>query len=389
MVGGVCAALGHFTDVDPVIYRVTFAVLTIFGGAGLVLYLIGWLLIPEAGAPGSAVDRQLHRPGGRPSVPVLIGVGLAVVILAGIVSNNGGAGLALVIVAGIALLASRTQSPAPATSAPPPGWGVPASAYGPGSPPLGFDPGNYPPAATATSHAGDAGPPAYLPYGAQPAYVAPTGTAGAQPAAARPRPRSVLGLATGSVAVVLLGALLLIANLTGRQLSVARVIAAALIVVGCGLLVGAWFGRSRGLIALGCLLTVATLAAAAVSAVSVPVAGGAGNRTWAPASVAELRPLYQLGAGEATLDLSRLRAVDGRHVQARVGLGQLRVLVPWDVDVTVHGRTGAGNLTLFGDDRADRGLERRITDPGVGSTGSIDLDLKVGVGVIEVDRASA
>lgn len=387
VVAGVCAALGRYTDVDPVIYRVTFAVLTIFGGAGLVLYVLGWLVIPEQGAPGSVADRLLRsRPGSRPSVPVLIGIGLAVVILAGIVSNNGGAGLALVIVAGIALLASRAASSPAAT--PPPGWGAPTAAYGPTSQRPTTELPPYPPGTGALPYAGYAGPPAYSPYGVESAYGLPPADAGAHPVAARGRPRSVLGMVTASIAVVAVAVLLLIANLTGMHLSVAGVLATALVVVGLGLLVGTWLGRSRWLIALGALLTAATLTASAVSAISVPMAGGTGNRNWAPVSTAELRPSYELGAGDATLDLSRLTGLDGRHVEARVGLGQLKVLVPRDVDVTVHGKAGAGNLTLFGDDRAGRGLDRRVSDPGIGSTGSIDLDLKVGVGQVEVDRVS-
>jgi predicted membrane protein len=70
-----------------------------------------------------------------------------------------------------------------------------------------------------------------------------------------------------------------------------------------------------------------------------------------------------------------------------VGLGRLRVIVPRGLDVTVHGGAGAGNVTLFGDDRASRRVDRQVTDPGVASTGSITLDLRVGVGHVEVDRA--
>ena len=47
VVAGVAGGLGRWLDIDPVIFRVTFAVLTFFGGLGLVGYLIGYLLIPD------------------------------------------------------------------------------------------------------------------------------------------------------------------------------------------------------------------------------------------------------------------------------------------------------------------------------------------------------
>jgi phage shock protein C len=50
MLGGVAAGIADFLGVDPTIVRIVFAVLTVVGGgAGVVLYLAGWLLIPEEG----------------------------------------------------------------------------------------------------------------------------------------------------------------------------------------------------------------------------------------------------------------------------------------------------------------------------------------------------
>ena len=51
MLGGVAAGIADFLGVDPTIVRIVFAVLTVIGGgAGVVLYLAGWLLIPDEGA---------------------------------------------------------------------------------------------------------------------------------------------------------------------------------------------------------------------------------------------------------------------------------------------------------------------------------------------------
>ncbi|HEY3200498.1 MAG TPA: PspC domain-containing protein, partial [Actinomycetes bacterium] len=44
---GVCGGLGAYTNVDPIIFRVLFAVFSLFGGFGLLLYGVAWLFIPE------------------------------------------------------------------------------------------------------------------------------------------------------------------------------------------------------------------------------------------------------------------------------------------------------------------------------------------------------
>ncbi len=48
VLGGVCAGLAAYWDIDPVIIRVVFIVLVLLGGSGVLIYLILWLIIPEA-----------------------------------------------------------------------------------------------------------------------------------------------------------------------------------------------------------------------------------------------------------------------------------------------------------------------------------------------------
>jgi len=50
----VCAGLGAYFGVDPTLVRLAFVVLTVFGGAGVLLYLCAWLLIPEEDGPSIA-----------------------------------------------------------------------------------------------------------------------------------------------------------------------------------------------------------------------------------------------------------------------------------------------------------------------------------------------
>lgn len=47
-IGGVCSGLGAYFDIDPLIFKLIFVFLFIVGGSGILLYIILWVLIPEA-----------------------------------------------------------------------------------------------------------------------------------------------------------------------------------------------------------------------------------------------------------------------------------------------------------------------------------------------------
>jgi len=47
VIAGVCGGLGEYFTTDPVILRLILVVLVLFGGSGLVLYLLAWILIPR------------------------------------------------------------------------------------------------------------------------------------------------------------------------------------------------------------------------------------------------------------------------------------------------------------------------------------------------------
>jgi phage shock protein PspC (stress-responsive transcriptional regulator) len=48
IIGGVCAGLGAYFNWDPIIWRVLFGALVLAGGFGFALYLILWIVLPEA-----------------------------------------------------------------------------------------------------------------------------------------------------------------------------------------------------------------------------------------------------------------------------------------------------------------------------------------------------
>jgi phage shock protein C len=53
MLAGVAAGVARYLGVDVTIVRIAIAVLAVVGGAGVPLYLAGWLLIPEEGSDQS------------------------------------------------------------------------------------------------------------------------------------------------------------------------------------------------------------------------------------------------------------------------------------------------------------------------------------------------
>ena len=61
IVAGVCSGLADYTGVDVAIIRLVTVVLSVFGGAGLPLYLAAWLLIPLEGQTQSAAERLFNR----------------------------------------------------------------------------------------------------------------------------------------------------------------------------------------------------------------------------------------------------------------------------------------------------------------------------------------
>lgn len=47
MVGGVCGGLGEYFGIDSTIVRLIFALIVIYGGSGLILYIILWIVLPS------------------------------------------------------------------------------------------------------------------------------------------------------------------------------------------------------------------------------------------------------------------------------------------------------------------------------------------------------
>ena len=47
MIGGVCAGLAEYLDIDPTIVRIVWVLMVLFAGFGILLYIILWLNMPK------------------------------------------------------------------------------------------------------------------------------------------------------------------------------------------------------------------------------------------------------------------------------------------------------------------------------------------------------
>jgi phage shock protein C len=61
MIAGVCGGVGEYMGVKPNIVRLVVAILTVIGGSGGILYLLGWLLIPDESSDRSVAQQLVGK----------------------------------------------------------------------------------------------------------------------------------------------------------------------------------------------------------------------------------------------------------------------------------------------------------------------------------------
>lgn len=47
VLAGVCSGIGVYFNVDPVIVRLLWVIFAVAGGAGVLAYIIAWIIVPE------------------------------------------------------------------------------------------------------------------------------------------------------------------------------------------------------------------------------------------------------------------------------------------------------------------------------------------------------
>ncbi len=278
MVAGVAGGLARYFDSHPAVFRVGFVVLTLLGGAGILIYAVAALVMPDEGKRDSVATAALRNRRDRPWP--LIGLGLLAVAIVILLSRatlwfDGDAWWLFLIAGGLLLWLTR-------------------------------QPG--------------------------------TETADVQELAREDSRR-----------------------------------------------VRRFFKRLT--IALAALLALVFAAVAiAFAAFDVDLGAGIGDRNYVVTTPEQLRDEYHLGIGSLDLDLSRVELPAGEtHVDVRVDIGDMDVLVPAGVALRIHGTAEAGEVDLPNGISGDgRNVDTELVETG---DRVLVLDASVGAGAVRVERA--
>jgi phage shock protein PspC (stress-responsive transcriptional regulator) len=199
-------------------------------------------------------------------------------------------------------------------------------------------------------------------------------------------PGQVAARIAGGLGILLACALILVAGFWGAAAGGGTLAAALVIGAGGAILVGAFARPVRWLILPA--LALATGVGVA-SAADIDTDAGVGDRDYRPATAADVRERYELGAGELVVDL---RGVDFRRdqtVAVELGMGHAIVLVPEDVCVSTDANVGAGAVEVFGRESGGVDVDVEDTRHGAALTPTLLIDAEVGFGKLDVDDDTA
>jgi phage shock protein PspC (stress-responsive transcriptional regulator) len=352
-VAGVAGGLGRHFNIDPTILRVLLVVLTFFGGAGLVLYAVCWLLVPEDTAEHAPI-----RVGAEPrKILLLAAAGIAFLLAVGDAFSGFDAGWPLVgiaVVIAVVLIARDRRND------------------------RGAGPATYPtpaaPAAPAPEYA------AAPPPGWQPPVRAPL---------LPPRPkRTGVVWFWPTLALIAVGLGVLGIYDSNHDVVDGAYPALALAITAVMLLVGSVVGRPGGLILLAFLTSVAL-------AGSVVVGGSFGTDARqvheAPTTAAQVRSGYSTTVGEIRLDLTGVsdpEALAGRAIDLHLRTGYIEVIVPRSLNLSIRADLDvAGGIRVPGNDGGGFNHAVRTTLSAVppSSSAPLELDIEAKFGQITVE----
>lgn len=279
MVAGVCGGLAQYFDIHPAFYRVGFVVLTLLGGAGLLIYAAAALVLPDEGKEDSVATAALRNRRDRPWPLIglaLVGVAIASLLARATLWPHGDAWLLLLLAGGAILWVTRHSADTVANPA-----------------------------------------------------DAPT-----------------------------------VAREDSRRMR--RVF-------------------KRTAIALATIIALVLVTAAICAAVfHVNLSNGVGDRRYVVASRQNLRHDYTLGIGTLTINLRHVVFGTGETgVRTRVDIGELRVVVPRNVALRIHGGAQLGRVEVLGQTSDGRDVHQKIAERG---RRILVLNAHVGLGKVVVIR---
>lgn len=391
VIAGVAGGLGNYFGIDPVIVRIVFLVLALFGGSGVLLYLVGWLVIAKEGRDESRALQSLRGSpeGNRGGLFLILAIVGLLIITSPLVWWPGfglGNGLALpllLVAAGVALFvwpadgldihrrwhddhrdewhAARSEM-SEARRETREAWRESRREWRHGYR-RGFDDDTATPAPPPPPAAPPSSPP-------------------------EPRPKAFLGPLALAALLLFTGSAVFAHRVDWIDLDPAVFLGIVLVIIGAVLVLSAFLGRARGLIILGVMLLPI---AWTVNAVDLTWWDGVGEESHTIDSLSELEDEYRYGIGEFIIDLSDLD-LEGETRDLAVGLtiGEAIVYVPegMHVNIDLDGRIGEvrvddGIADRLDDDGLDIAITTEIGDPD-GGTLNLDFDLGIGSGRVEV-----
>jgi phage shock protein PspC (stress-responsive transcriptional regulator) len=356
LIAGVASGIAEALGIAPVWVRIVFVILSFGAGVGLLLYLALWWLLPREDMPTSGSDEFLRR---FPSSPAWAGR-IVLIAGAGVVATQigpdpDGLGWSLPLVLGVGLIA----------------FGVALFRHD-------------------LAHVEGTDVEITQPVAPEPIQtLAPPPTAApALQRVRKPRERSRLGVLTTGLAMVAVSVAVLLDGLGAVTLEVGRFPALALVVLGAGLLLGAWWGRARGAIALGVLVLPVALV---LSLIHLPFGAEIASRTVYPRRADPFPASQRLLAGDLYVNMTRVD-LDGssRSLRIELGAGAVHLIVPRDVTVHLVAEVGMGGLRVMGlEDRYGVDLIREVTLPGSPGGGVLMIEVDQGIGSMDLYRPPA
>ena len=388
-IAGVAGGIGRHFGIDPTVIRVLLAVLTFFGGAGVVIYGVCWLFVPEEGNERAAI-----HVGSEPrKLLILAAVAIAFLFAMGDAFSDLNAWpiASLAVVIAIVMIArDRRDGRKASRAAQAEAWAAHREAAAAGTvPPYAGAPvasaetpaTGYPTGTEATSVLPDyAGTPPVPP--APPTWQPP------QPPVIPPRPKrtgviwfwptlALIAIGMGVVGIV-------DAN---HALAPGAYPVVALGITGVMLLIGSVTGRPGGLIFLGFASSLMLSVATVVGGFNFD--GRSIEAT--PKSAAEVQSSYSTHNGRIELDLTQVKdpaALAGRRIHVDLKAGEIKVILPRGLNVDIDAEFEfAGGIKVPGYDGG--GIQDSVERHLVGKnpiTPALDLELDATVGQITVEQ---
>ncbi|MEX2324302.1 MAG: PspC domain-containing protein [Nitriliruptoraceae bacterium] len=381
VVTGVCAGLSRHLNVDVAIVRIGTVLLAVLTqGVGLVAYIAASLIIPSDGESAER-DEARSRDGNFWAGVALLIVG-AVWLMGGPLSGTwflsglltSDVLVALILIGfGLALWRSSERKD------------------------ITMNESN-----DTTGGQDDASRPAWQPLSASADSAHPTAPPAStawMPPPAQPQTSSILGRATMGVALVVVGVLWLLRISGALAVGVTQLLAAALLVIGIGLIIGSVIGRARWLILVGSILLPFVLIAAFLRPIAtaipsleftedfnVQITDGGGDVREAPSGgIDQLEDTYRFGGGRYVLDLRDVTVDEAARTSVEMGAGELIVYLPDDVTAHVTARVGVGEVRLAGTSSGGLGVDRTATIVTGDGNNEFRLDINLGVGSIQIN----